>query len=644
LREPIIKRISGHLTSRKIAVAVAVTMALFHLYTGIFGTLAILKQASLHLMFVLVLVYLLFPLKRGTQRKTVPIYDWAAIILSITCLGYLSINYEYVAFERIYYVTPLLLSEKILGILLIILVLEATRRTVGYFLTLIPMVFIFYTAVGPFLPGVWNCPPTSLDLFLDLQYLTTAGIFGIPLGLSSTYLVLLIIFGALTVETGFGGFISDLAMGLFGGKRGGPAKVAVVSSAAFGTITGSGSANVAVTGNFTIPLMKQAGFKPHFAGAVEAVASTGGQIMPPIMGAAAFIMAEFLAIPYITIIKHSLIPAILYFASIFFIVDLESAKLGMTGMKKEDLPPWKDKVLTFGHMILPVIVLLYLMWIGRTIFYSVTVGNFCIIGLSMLRKATRLTPGKLINALYQGSRGTIIVAMACAVAGLMIGSIYTTGLNERFVNAVVEMSGSNLIFALLATMVTAIVLGMGMPTSAAYILMAALVIPALVKIGVMPLAAHMFGFYFACLSLITPPVAPAAYVAAGIAGSSMNKTGWTAAKIALVSYIVPYMFIYGPSLLFIGNPLRILLAFGTALVGVYGLAVAIQGYWHTHLNAAQRGMALAIALLLIKPGILTDLTGLVLIGVLFFWERATLRTRGDRKGEEEPLSGMRETQ
>jgi len=625
------KRVATCLTIKNMAMTIATAMALFHLYTGVFGTLSTLKQTSIHLTFILVLVYLLYPAKRGTQKTYIPFYDWIAIALSIVCLGYISVNYEYIAFERIYYVTSLLTIETVLGILMIILLLEATRRTIGYFLTVVPIVLILYTAIGPYLPGVLGCPPTTLDLFLDLQYLTTAGIFGLPLNLSATYLVLLIIFGALILETGFGQFINDMALGAFGTARGGPAKVAVVSSAAFGTISGSGSANVAVTGNFTIPMMIRSGYQPYFAGAVEAAASTGGQIMPPVMGAAAFIMAEYLGIPYITIIKHSIIPALLYFTSIYIFVDLEAAKTGMKGLRKEELPPWKNKIFIFGPMFISVIVLLYFMAIGRTVFFSVTVSIFSVLILSYIRKETRLTFKRLFDAFYQASRGTIIVAIACAVAGVMIGAIYTTGLAERFVNLVIALSGHYLILALVMTMVTALVLGMGMPTSAAYILMVALIIPALVKIGIAPLFAHMFVFYFACLSLITPPVAPAAYVAAGIAKSDMTKTGWMATKMALVAFIVPFMFIYCPELLFIGTPFQIILAVFTSLVGVYALAVSLQGYWQTKLNTIQRGLAFVGALLLIKPGIYTDILGFVLLGGLYVWQRTTCkRSQGNR--------------
>jgi TRAP transporter 4TM/12TM fusion protein len=304
-------------------------------------------------------------------------------------------------------------------------------------------------------------------------------------------------------------------------------------------------------------------------------------------------------------------------------VDLEAARSGIKGLTSAELPPWKQKSLIYGHLIIPVVLLLYLLSIGRTLFFAVTVSIFSIIVLSLLRKATRMNLQKLIAALWGGARATLIVAVACAVAGLMIGSIYITGIGDRFSSLVVELSQGYLMIGLVITMIAAIILGMGMPTTAAYILMIALLIPALIKIGVMPLAAHMFAFYFACLSLVTPPVATASYVAAGIAQSSMTQTGWASARVAAAAYIVPFMFVYAPALLFIGSPAQIALAIATALVGVYALAIGLQGFWLIRLNILQRVLALTAAILMIFPGWLTDLPGALLLVLLYFWERFT---------------------
>jgi TRAP transporter 4TM/12TM fusion protein len=467
-----------------------------------------------------------------------------------------------------------------------------------------------------------------LATLIDSEYLGTAGILGVPLGISATYIVLFIIFGTFMLQTGFGEFLTDVATGLTGRTRGGPAKVAVFSSALFGTISGSGSANVAVTGTFTIPMMKRIGFKPHFAGAVEAAASTGGQIMPPIMGAAAFLMVYFTGIPYIEIIKYAAIPAVLYFAGAFFMVDLEAAKTGIKGMSPEEIPPWKGKILTYGHLIIPIVLLLYLMATGRTLFYAVTLSIAAIFVLSFIRKATRFTVPKLISALWLGAKGTIIVAIACAIAGLIIGTLQITGLGGRVIQLMVEISGGYMIVGLVLAMVAAIILGMGMPTSAAYVMMAALVTPALERIGVPTLQAHMFAFYFAMLSLVTPPVATSSYVAAGIAGSDMTKTGFTSARLAAAGYVVPFMFVYAPALLLVGSIDRILLAVPTALVGVYALALGLQGWgFRGPLNIVQRAFALATALLMIFPGWQTDIPGVALLLILFIWETISKRRR-----------------
>jgi len=614
------------LTLRNVAIAIGVAMALFHLYAGVFGTLPAIKQRSLHLLFVLVLVFLIYPAKKG-KRERPPFYDWVLILLSLASISYIFVNYEWVAFERYWFVTPLLPIEKVLGAIIIVLVLEAARRTVGLFLTLVAVAFLLYWFIGPYLPGMLYHQPLTLDMLLDMEYLSTAGIFGLPLGISATYVVLFIIFGSFMLQTGFGEFVTDVASGITGRTRGGPAKVAVFSSALFGTISGSGSANVAITGTFTIPMMKKAGFKSYFAGAVEAAASTGGQIMPPIMGAAAFLMAEYSGIPYIQVIKHAAIPALLYFTGVFFMVDLEAAKTGIKGLSKEELPPWKGKVLVYGHLIIPIVLLLYFMAIGRTLFYAVTVSVFAVFILSFLRKATRFNLQKLITALSEGARGTIIVAVACAVAGLIIGTIQITGIGDRFVSLVVTLSGGYVMIGLIIAMLAAILLGMGMPTSAAYVLMVALVIPALMKIGIPTLQAHMFAFYFACLSLVTPPVATASYVAAGIAQSSMTKTGWTSARVAAAAYIVPFMFVYAPALLLVGSPGEIILAAITALIGVYALALGLQGFRDIPLNLAQRALALGAAILMIFPGWLTDVPGVLLLALLYFWERFSKRKR-----------------
>jgi len=621
-KQSYMQKLADKLNKNTLAVFIGVCMCLFHLYTGAFGTLEAMLQRSIHLAFVLVLVFLVYPASKKTaNREKLPIYDWIFAIGSVITLGYILVNFEYLNYERIYYVTPLFLKEKVLGILLILLLLEAARRTVGLFLSTVAAAFVAYVVLGPYLPGILNYPGTSVDMFLDLQFLTPSGIFGIPLGISATYIVLFIIFGAFMLQTGFGEFLTDVATKVAGRTRGGPAKVSVFASAMFGTITGSGSANVAVTGTFTIPMMIKGGFKRHFAGAVEACASTGGQIMPPIMGAAAFIMAEFSGIAYIKIIKHALIPALLYFASVFFTVDIEAAKNGIRGLRKDEMVPLKGKVFKFCHLAVPIMLLLWLMIIGRSPFYAATISIFCIVVFSFFRKATRFSRDQIILALWNAAKGTLLVAVACAIAGLVIGCIYITGIGDRFVGLVVKLSAGHLIIALFFAMISALILGMGMPTSAAYILMAALIIPALTKLGIGVLQANMFAFYFACLSLVTPPVATASYVAAAIAEAHMTRTGWVSAKIAAAGYIVPFMFVYEPALLFQGPLWKIILATTTAMVGIYALTVSLQGFWKTGLNLAQRILTFIAAVLMMFPGMYTDGSGLIILIGIYFLQR-----------------------
>ncbi len=620
-KEAFIKKTSSVLSIRNTAILLGVGMSGFHLYTGIFGSLEALKQGSIHLVFALVLVFLIFPAKKESEKKYLAWCDWALVLASIASLGYILINFDYIAFDRFRFVTSVLLIEKVFGITLIILVLEAARRTIGLFLAIVASLFIVYTFFGPYLPGLLRHPGVSLENFIDLQYLGDGGLFGTPLMISATYIVLFIIFGAFMLKTGFGEFITDVATGLTGRRRGGPAKVAVISSAGFGTISGAGSANVAVTGTFTIPLMKKVGFAPHFAAGVEAAASTGGEIMPPIMGAAAFLMAKYTGISYIQIIKHAAIPAILYFAAVYFQVDLEAAKTGIRGLSKDELPPWKDKALSYLHLIPPIVMLLFLMIIGRTAFFAVTASIIGIILMSFLRKSTSLTLKSFIAALADGARGALVVAVACALSGLVVGCIYQSGIGVRFTSLVVSLSGGQVVIALIAAMISAIILGMGMPISPAYILMVALIIPAIVKLGVAPLAAHLFCIYFCRASLVTPPVAISAYVAAGIAKAPMAKTGWTAFRLGLASFIVPFAFVYSQTLLLIGHPFDIIISVITALIGVYALAIGLEGYWSFPLNILQRSAAITAAVLTIFPGWQTDLLGVACLAILYIWQR-----------------------
>jgi TRAP transporter 4TM/12TM fusion protein len=595
---------------------IALGMSLFHLYNGAFGTFQAYFVRIIHLLFTAVLVVLNSTRDRKRSgnphiRNVVDMF-WLAVALSIS--GYLLLNYEYLTAERFMFVTPLTPLQKVLGILAVLLVLELARRLVGIVLPLVAIVAILYTFLGPFLPGILYHKGFKIDKLLDVLYLTPEGIFGIPLGISANYLILFIIFGAFLHQSGFGSFLTQFAMGIAGWSKGGPAKVAVIASALMGMISGSSNANVVTTGSFTIPLMKKVGYKSHFAAAVEAAASTGGQIMPPIMGAAIFLMVEYTGISYIIIAKYALFPALLYFLSVGYMVHLEAAKTGLKGLPRDQLPDWKQAIKSGGHLVLPLVVLVVLLIWGFSPGYAGLYSILALVVVSMVRKNTRMNVAQILSALTRGSQNTLTVAVSCATAGVVIGAVGLTGIGVRFTASLVDMVGGNMYLTLVFAMVAGIILGMGLPTTAAYILMIALVVPALIRLGLPNYTAHLFAVYYACISLITPPVAITSYVAAGLAEAKMMKTAWTAMRLGLAAYIVPFMFVFGPALLLVGTWSQVLIAVVTAIIGVMALSSGLQGYWLTRLSIIERVVSLGAAITLIFPGFRSDIIGVLLFG------------------------------
>ena len=607
------------LTSKLVAF-VAVAMSLYHLYTGGFGPPEAFLHRSIHLLFTLVLI---FSTRSLTDKPWGGRVRWTDAILIVLCLlsvGYLFLNYEYVI-TRYPYIHPLNPSDMVFGIILTLLLMEGARRVIGPALPLTALVFLAYAYAGPWLPGIFRHSGFSTEAIVDQLYLTTEGIFGIPLGVSATYVILFIIFGTFLEKTGTGQLFMDFASALTGWTRGGPGKVSCISSALFGTISGSAVANVMVDGWLTIPLMKRTGFKPPFACAVEAAASTGGQIMPPVMGAAAFVMAEFTGIPYITICLHAMIPALLYYFTLFMSIHFEAGRMGLKGIPREELPRLREVLGARGHMFLPLGIIVYMMIKGYTPMYACIVSTISVIVLSFLRKETRMGWGTLLKALEEGARNTVVVAAACACAGIVIGVINLTGLGLKFTSFVLSMAGESLILALILTMIAGIVLGMGMPTTPAYIVQAALLIPALIKLGVHTVAAHMFVFYFSTISAITPPVAMAVYAAAGIGGAKLWPTGLWALRIAATGFIVPFMFVFGPSLLFVGSSFEILTTVASASLGVVALSSGMMGWMGREVGMWQRLILVAASLLLIKPGLATDALGLGLLIFIYLVQR-----------------------
>ena len=606
----------------KVIVFIAVAMSAYHLYTGYLGAPEALLHRSIHLFFVLVLVFSFFPISEKEWGEKFRWTDWILILLTLVSIGYLFVNYDYVI-TRYALVHPLSRMDMVFGILLTLLLIEGSRRVIGPALPITAGVFLAYAYVGPYLPGLLRHTGFATEAIVDQLYLTTEGIFGIPLGVSATYVILFIIFGTFLEKSGTGQLFMDFASAITGWTRGGPGKIACISSALFGTISGSAVANVMVDGWLTIPLMKRTGFNTPFACAVEATASTGGQIMPPVMGAAAFVMAEFTGIPYITICLYAMIPALLYYLSLFMSIHFMAGRMGLKGIPKEELPRLKKVLAARGHMFIPLIIMVYMMTAGYTPMYACIYSTVAVVILSFLRKETRMDFWTIIKALEEGAKNALGVAAACACAGIVIGVINLTGLGLKFTSFVLFLAGESLIPALIMTMLAGIVLGMGMPTTPAYIVQAALLIPALIKLGVMNIAAHMFVFYFSTISAITPPVAMAVYAAAGIGGAKLWPTGLWAMRIAATGFIVPFMFVYGPSLLFIGSAFDIITSWVSASLGVVALAAGMMGWFLKEVTLLERLMLLAGALLLIKPGLYTDAVGLVLLILVFliqkFW-------------------------
>jgi TRAP transporter 4TM/12TM fusion protein len=599
---------------------VATAMSCYHLYTGYFGVPETYIHRSIHLLFTLTLIFLLLPVSGKDWGKKFRWADGLLILLTLLCFGHLFVNYDYVI-TRYPYVHPLTNPDLIFGILLTLLLIEGSRRVIGPALPITAGAFLVYAYVGPYLPDVLRHTGFTTETIVDQLYLTTEGIFGMPLGVSATYVILFIIFGTFLEKSGTGQLFMDFASSIAGWSQGGPGKISCISSALFGTISGSAVANVMVDGWLTIPLMKRTGFNPPFACAVEATASTGGQLMPPVMGAAAFVMAEFLGLPYITICLYALIPALLYYFAVFMSIHFMAGKMGLKGLPREELPRLKKVMITRGHLFIPLIVIVYMLSAGYTPMYACIYSTVAVIVLSYVRKETRIGFRTFLKALQESARNTLAVAAACASAGIVIGVINLTGIGLKFTGLVLYLAGDSLIPALVLTMFAGVILGMGMPTTAAYIVQAALLIPALIKLGVLNIAAHMFVFYFATISAISPPVALAVYAAAGIGGAKLWPTGIWAMRVAAAGFIIPFCFVYGPSLLFIGSAFDIITSAISASLGIVALAAGMMGRLLKEATMPERVMLVAAALLLIKPGLYTDAVGLVLLVLVFLMQK-----------------------
>jgi len=504
------------------------------------------------------------------------------------------------------------------GIVSIVLIFELTRRVVGWPLLIIAFAFLAYCFFGQFLPAPFSHRGYDLERIATTLFMSKNGLFGVPMRVTTNFIYLFIAFGAFYETCGGTAFFVDLASALFGRLRGGPAKVSVAVSGMMGTISGSAVANTVATGTLTIPLMKRIGFESHVAGAVEAAASTGGQLMPPVMGAAAFIMAEYLGVAYIEVCKAAVIPAVLYFVAIYSVVHFYSLKIGIKGLPENEIPSVKLVFRDKWMFTVPLIVLLSILIKGYSPRIAVLYSLPAIVVVSFLRKESRMMPSKILNALAKTGYNCVMVVGACATAGIVIGVVLLTGMGSKITALVITASAGSLLLALPIVMLASILFGMGLPTVVCYVLLAATVAPSLVDLGIHPLAAHLFIFYFGMLCMVTPPVSFAAYAGAAIAKADPMKTGWTAWTFALAGFLLPYMFVYNNSLLLMGSALNILLSIFTSIIGVVCLGAGIISYFVKQTNLYERIFLLAAAFLLIKPGLMTDLLGLGCVGLTLY--------------------------
>jgi TRAP transporter 4TM/12TM fusion protein len=605
---------------RWLVYCVGVAFSCFQVYTAAFGLYAAQLQRSIHLAFTFVLVYLLFPFRYSKDSDRLRWYDYLVAAFAGFVGLYMTINYTRIMEAG----GDFLPVDYVFAGFGIALTLEAARRAVGMPIVIIAGTFLLYSYFGPYFPGFLVHRGYSLQRIASHMYLTTEGIMGIPLGVSASFIYLFVLFGSFREKSGLGQLFIDISNAVAGWASGGPAKVAVITSALEGMVSGSSVANTVESGSFTIPMMKRLGYRPEFAAAVEASASTGGQIMPPVMGAAAFIMAEFLNIPYLDIAKAAAIPACLYFFGIFIEVHYEARRCNLRGMSRDELPKFKQVMLERGHLFLPLVAIIgFLLW-GYTPLYAALMGLFICILASYLRKSTRMSIRDILDGFELGARNAIGVATACATAGIIIGVITLTGLGLKMAHGLIDLAGGYLLPTLFFSMITSLILGMGVPTTANYIITSTIAAPGLVLLSVHPLAAHMFVFYFGIIADITPPVALAAFAGAGIARADPMKTGFTATKLAIGAFLIPYMFVYNPAMLLIGTtPFLLIQNLVTACCGMFGAGVAMIGFCQTSMKWWERVWFFVGGLLLIDPGVLTDIIGLAMLGVglLYQWQK-----------------------
>lgn len=618
--------------------------SLFQLYTAIFGQFPAQIQRTIHLGFGLTLIFLLFPARKKAAKHKIVWFDYILALLSVAVGSYWSMNYAELV-NRNGTITQL---DFIVGLIAVVLVLEAARRAVGLPITIIAICFLIYAYFGPYFPAFMAHRGQDLESIVNLMYYTTDGIFGTPISVSATFIFVFLLFGAFLVKTGVGQYFNDLAVSLAGKLIGGPAKVAVFSSALQGTISGSSVANVVTSGSYTIPMMKKLGYRKEFAGAVEAAASTGGQLMPPIMGAAAFLMVEFIGrgITYWDIAKAAAIPALLYFTGIWIMTHFEAKRVGLRGLRDDQMPDRKE-VFKKIYLLLPIVAIIILMLTGTPVMHAALYGILISIGVAMFDKETRLKPRDVVDALVEGARTALGVVAATACAGIIVGVVVKTGLGLSLANSLVALAGGSILLTLVFVMIASLILGMGAPTTANYVITSTIAAPAIVALlspntpqelvpVVVLLSAHFFVFYFGIIADITPPVALAAFAASGISGGDPIKTGVNSAKLAIAAFIIPYMIIFSPALLMIDTTIpQIIWVVFTAITGMVAIGAGVIGFWYRKMLWFERIIAIGAGLLLIYPEKFSDWAGLGIFVIMFVIQYLTQHKLGGNGSDDQ---------
>ncbi|MEJ9281686.1 MULTISPECIES: TRAP transporter permease [Ureibacillus] len=619
-----VRRLGGIM--KWIVFGLLLAFSLFQLYTAIFGQFTAYIQRSIHLGFGLTIIFLLFPSRKKGAKTKVPFYDYLlAIIAAITGI-YWTLNYQ----RLVTSLGKIDQMDFIVGTIVILLVLEAARRAVGLPITIIASLFLVYAFFGPYMPDFLAHRGQSLEQIVNLMYFSTDGILGTPISVSATYIFAFLLFGSFLVKTGVGTYFNDLAIAIAGKLVGGPAKVAIFSSALQGTISGSSVANVVTSGSYTIPMMKKLGYKKEFAGAVEAAASTGGQLMPPIMGAAAFLMVEFIGrgVTYWDIAKAAIIPAILYFSGIWIMTHFEAKKLGLRGLSEEEIPNRKE-IFKKLYLLLPIVLIIVLMMSGVPVIHAALYGILSCIIIGFINKEVKFGVKDIIEALVDGARTALAVVAATACAGIIVGVVVKTGLGLGLANSLVKLAGGSILLTLFFVMIASLILGMGAPTTANYVITSTIAAPAIVALLapdvpqaavplVVMLSAHFFVFYFGIIADITPPVALAAFAASGISGGDPIRTGVNSAKLAIAAFIIPYMIVFSPALLMIDvTLLQVVWVVITAFLGMIAIGAGVIGFWYRKINWLERIIVIFAGLAMIYPESMSDIIGLVVFGIMF---------------------------